>query len=103
MGVAAAIVASALISAEASNRAAEAQAEAQKKASEAALKAQKEASLEDAAMRRQADIDNQMSETAKTEYGSQKEEKRKTSEDLIIPYSVDTSLGGTSKRTGLGF
>ena len=81
------------------------QAKAAKEASDAQIQAQQQASEQDKKMRQQQDINNAMSETAKTTYGAGADIQRvaSASTDLLIPSTMEQNLGGIKNRTGLGF
>lgn len=105
MGVSAAIVGAAVIGAGASIYSGQKQAKAAKEAANEQIRAQQQASEEAKKIRQQQDINNAMSETAKTTYGAGADTKRvaSASTDLLIPSTIEQNLGGTKNRTGLGF
>lgn len=105
MGVVEAVVAAAVIGAGSSIYSGQQQAKAAKEAANEQVRAQQQASEEDKKMRQQQDINNAMSETAKTTYGAGADTKRiaSASTDLLIPSTIEQNLGGTKNRTGLGF
>ena len=106
MGVETALIVGSIVaSAGASIYSGQKQASAAKEAASEQVKAQQQASEEAKKMRQQQDINNAISETAKTTYGAGADIKRvaSASTDLLIPSTIEQNLGGTKNRTGLGF
>ena len=106
MGIAAAIIGSALIGAGASYAGQRKQQKAMEEQQARAEEAQRIAEEEAKARQTQLALDEATSESATTNYGLSKDtKKQQTASDLLIkPNIKNVSIGtGTSNRTGLGF
>ena len=77
-----------------------------KKAQEKALAEARRSQQESEELYRKSQTDTtSMAETASVDYGvsESKTGKTMTSEDLLIPSSIEQNLGGIKNKTGLGF
>jgi len=100
MGVAEAIIVSAVVGAASGMHQANQQKKAAAKTRDAGAKANEEAKAREKALRQNVND----TESATTTFGVDSSKKKKqTPTDLLVPKAAGTSVGGTTGRTGLGF